>query len=43
MGIFRALFSGVKRTSKYALSLTALYTFFGYFYVQEIKYRLGDS
>lgn len=33
----------VKATSKYSFYLGSVYTFFGYFYVQEVKHRLGDS
>lgn len=43
MGIFRTLFSAMKSTAKYGFAFTGMYTFCGYFYVQEIKHRLGDS
>lgn len=43
MGIFKLLFNGIKSTSKYGLYIGGIYTFFGYFYAQEIKYRLGDE
>lgn len=43
MSLFRKLFRAVKITSKYTLYLGGVYTFFGYFYVQEVKHRLGDS
>lgn len=37
------MFRAVKVTSKYSFYVGSVYTFFGYFYVQEIKHRLGDS
>lgn len=43
MSLFRKLLRAVKATSKYSFCLGGVYTFFGYFYVEEVKHRLGDS
>jgi hypothetical protein len=43
MGIFSILFKTIKSTSKLGVYFGGIYTFFGFFYAQEIKYRLGDD
>jgi hypothetical protein len=42
MGLFGNIFRGAYRLSRAGFYLGSVYTFFGYFYVQEIKHRLGD-
>jgi len=43
MGLFRNLFDGAKTIIKTTVYSASLYTFFAYFYVQEVKHRLGDT
>lgn len=43
MGVLSFLLRSVGRGAKYGLWTGGLYSFFGYFYAQEIKYRLGDD
>ncbi len=43
MGLFSNLFKGTKYLLKSSFYLGSIYTFFAYFYVEEVKYRLGDA
>ena len=43
MSLFRFLWKTTSAITRTTFYLGGLYTFFAYFYVQEIKYRLGDN
>jgi hypothetical protein len=43
MGVFTFLLKTVGLGAKYGVFVGGAYSFFGYFYAQEIKYRLGDE
>ena len=43
MGLFGNIFRGTKYLFKTSFYFGSFYTFLAYFYVQEIKYKLGDT
>ena len=43
MGIFRNIFWGAKTIARTSFYMGSIYTFLAYYYVQEVKFKLGDS